>query len=205
MYQIDPAEDPFDMEFDNFPIKGYSLLKDPDVNVRLADGVKSVLLYVGDDPTTLALELFGDHAADKNIEEYAFDWRLAEGGDALVSLEGVDASGHVTLSGLKAGKTRLVMEMYGIGTLIIPVEVRERPAPAPEPEPEPSTPTDEQDTPKPQPQPVASTKASSISPKVSSTAPNTGDVLAPWQAIVAACTAAVIAFAAGMLIRRSNP
>lgn len=204
VYQIDPAEDPFDMEFDNFPIKGYSLLKDPDVNVRLADGVKSVLLYVGDDPTTLALELFGDHAADKNIEEYAFDWRLAEGGDALVSLKGVDASGHVTLSGLKAGKTRLVMEMYGIGTLIIPVEVRERPAPVPEPEPEPSTSTDEQDTPKPQPQPVASTKASSISPKVSSTAPNTGDVLAPWQAIVAACTAAVIAFAAGMLIRRSN-
>ena len=104
MYQIDPAEDPFDMEIDNFPIKGYSLLKDPDVNVRLADGVRSVLLYVGDDPTTLTLELFGDHAADKSIEELAFDWRLAEGGDGLVSLQGIDESGHVSLSGLKLAR-----------------------------------------------------------------------------------------------------
>jgi len=164
-----------------------------------------VLVDVGDDPTALALELFGDHAADKSIEEFAFDWRLADGGDSLVSLEGVDASGHVSLSGLKAGKTRLVMEMYGIGTLSLPVEVRERPAPAPEPEPEPSTPADEQDAPKPQPQTAASTKASSTSPKASSAAPNTGDALAPWQAIVTACIAAVIAFAAGMLIRRRNP
>ena len=203
VYQIDPANDAFDLELDNFPIKGYSLLKDPDVDVRLADGMKSVLLYVGDDPTTLALELFGDHAADKSIEELAFDWRLVEGGDSLVSLEGVDASGRVTLSGLKAGKTRLVMEMYGIGTLIIPVEVRERPAPVPEPEP--STSADAQDASKPQPQPAASTKASSTSPKASSAAPNTGDALAPWQAIVAACAAAAIAFAAGMLIRRRNP
>ena len=68
-----------------------------------------------------------DDAADNSIEGLVFDWRLVEGGDALVSLEGVDEAGHATLSGLKAGKTRLVMEMYGIGTLIIPVEVRERP------------------------------------------------------------------------------
>lgn len=203
MYQINPAEDPFDMELDNFPIKGYSLGKDPDVNVRLANGVKNVLLYVGDDPTTLALELFGDHAADKSIEELAFDWRLVEDGDNLVSLGEIDESGHVTLSGLKAGKTRLVMEMYGIGTLIIPVEVRERPASASEPEL--STLADEQDASKLQLQPVASAEASPTSPKAGSAAPKAGDVLAPWHAIVAVCTVAVIALAAGILIRRRNP
>ena len=109
--------------------------------MQLAGGAQSVVLYVGDDPTTLTMEPVGDDAATKDINDMMREWWLVDGGDQLVSLEPVGEVTQAKLTGLKVGTTRLVAEVRGLGTLIIPVEVRERPAPDPQPEPEPLQPT----------------------------------------------------------------
>jgi len=121
------------------------------------------------------------------------EWWLVDGGDELVSLEPVGEGTQAKLAGQKVGTTRLVAEVRGLGTLIIPVEVRERPAPDPQPEPEPLQPTG-----------PATLKASPATPKAGSTVPKTGDALVPWQAIVITCVSASIALAAGMRIRRRD-
>ena len=101
-----------------------------------------------------------------------------------------------------------------MGTLVIPVEVREGSAPAPKPEP--SQAEDGRYVPEPQPQwqPSADVlvkqEVSKAQPepataaKVGSTAPKTGDAPLPWHIFVIACTSAVIAFVAGVRIRRRD-
>ena len=173
-----------DPQIDNFPIKGYTVVKPDDLDVQLAGGAQSVVLYVGDDPTTLTLELVGDDADKNDINDMMREWWLVDGGDQLVSLEPVGEGTQAKVAALKAGTTRLVAEVRGLGTLIIPVEVREHPGSDPQPGSE-----------TPQPTGPATTKASSAAPKA-------GDALAPWQAIAITCVSVSIALAAGMRIRR---
>lgn|GEM_PF-5723768 len=76
-----------DPQIDNFPIKGYTVVKPDDLEVQLAGGVQSVVLYVGDGPTTLTLELVGDDATENDINDMMREWWLVDDGDELVSLE----------------------------------------------------------------------------------------------------------------------
>ena len=102
-----------DPQIDNFPIKGYTVVKPDDLDVQLAGGAQSVVLYVGDDPTTLTLELVGDDAAKNDINDMMREWWLVDGGDQLVSLEPVGEGTQVRLVGSAIFRTWLILpEIY---------------------------------------------------------------------------------------------
>ena len=127
-----------DAQFDNFPIKGYAIAKQEGVpDVRLADGVESAVLHVGDNPTTLSLEFFGDGADAFELDGRPVRWYLMDDADNLVKVEASDDRIQADLTGLAEGKTRLVVSVADVGTIIVPVEVLPAREPSPTPEPVP--------------------------------------------------------------------
>ena len=106
--------------YDNFPIKAYST---PEKNISMITDSYIRLATKGEDSTdTMKVSFRGD----KDIELDDIDLKLefAEGGSDLVSVEADPENDYkFTITGQKAGTTKLYITADGIGTSVVDIKV----------------------------------------------------------------------------------
>ena len=119
-------------QYDNFPIKTYAFDRISDIFVRLAGDEKKLYVCVGEDPTTALLELWGDDVGDLTIKDFGndkdvkiIDWYMVDGAEKLIELTPSEDGTQAQVKGLAVGTTYIVANVWDMGRVIIPVEVRE--------------------------------------------------------------------------------
>lgn len=106
-------------QFDNFPIKGFSNIED-NISMLVADPGK-IYLYTGYDKTKVTLRFAGDAA--KLMGNPSISWSLDKGGEELVDMVVSSGKNSASITAKKAGKTRIILTVDGVGTSVIPVYV----------------------------------------------------------------------------------
>ena len=120
-----------DRVYDNFPIKVYAFDPQEGVYVRLAGGAKRLSVCVGEQGATAELELYGPGSEGKTIADYANselatnEWVLENGSEGLVEVVPSADGTSAQIKGLAPGTAYVVARIWGVGRVIIPVEVHE--------------------------------------------------------------------------------
>lgn len=120
-----------DTVYDNFPIKVYAF--DPQVGVyaRLAGGANKLSVCVGEQGTTAELEIYGPNSEGLSIADLANselstnEWVLESGSEGLVEVVPSSDGTSAQIKGLAPGAAYVVAHIWGVGRVIIPVEVHE--------------------------------------------------------------------------------
>lgn len=109
--------------FDNFPIKGYCMIAEHDINMRIRGGNPwgKMVLSEGYDKDSYKLTFTGDKGYQIKTED--IEWTLAEGGESIVDLTVSDDRSKVELKGKKVGSTYLIADVGNAGTRIVAIYV----------------------------------------------------------------------------------
>ena len=117
---LDSGESEGYYTYDNFPIKAYCTPKQ-DLTLKISSNVN---LYSRGQGTSETLRLRFRGSADAELDNADISWVLADDGDEIVSLEpdSNDVS-RAKVTAKKAGQTRLMVSVDGVGTSIVNVKV----------------------------------------------------------------------------------
>ncbi|MBP3884600.1 MAG: hypothetical protein J6D54_06655 [Olsenella sp.] len=120
-----------DTVYDNFPIKVYAFDPQGGVYARLAGGAERLSVCVGEQGTTAELELYGPNSEGLTIADFANsergtnEWVLESGSENLVQVVPSADGTSAQIRGLAPGTAYVVAHVWGIGRVIIPVDVHE--------------------------------------------------------------------------------
>ena len=105
--------------FDNFPIKGYSMIAENDINMRVNGGNPwgKMVLADGYDTDKYTLSFTGDKGYEISSDD--IEWSLAEGGDSIVDVTVSADKSRVDLKAKKVGTTQLIVNVKNVGTRVI--------------------------------------------------------------------------------------
>lgn len=120
-----------DTVYDNFPIKVYAFDPQAGVYARLAGGADKLSVCIGEQGTTAELEIYGPNSEGLTIADFANnglftnEWVIESGSESLVEIVPSEDGTSAQIKGLAPGTAYVVARIWGVGRLIIPVEVHE--------------------------------------------------------------------------------
>ena len=119
---LDSGEDEGYFSYDNFPIKAYCTPKE-NMSLIVDDSVR-VFTAGPQISADLRVQFRGD--ADVDLNGVEVSWELEEGGDEFAAVEPhEDDHDKATLTGKKAGTTRLIVTAEGVGKSVVNVIVED--------------------------------------------------------------------------------
>ena len=118
--RVKEEEDETEMAYDNFPIKGFSIVNEKNLNIRI-DGTKNLIMYKDQGKTELKVRFTGDAGVYPD-EDAKITWKLAEGGEKIIQLEPSDDGSYARITELDEGSTYIYVTVDGIGTSVVRID-----------------------------------------------------------------------------------
>ena len=118
--RVKEEEDETEMAYDNFPIKGFSIVSEKNLSTRI-DGTKNLIMYKDQGKTELKVRFTGDAGVYPD-EDAKITWKLAEGGEKIIQLEPSDDGSYARITELDEGSTYIYVTVDGIGTSVVRID-----------------------------------------------------------------------------------
>lgn len=118
--RVKEEEDETEMAYDNFPIKGFSIVNEKNLSTRI-DGTKNLIMYKDQGKTELKVRFTGDAGVYPD-EDAKITWKLTEGGEKIIQLEPSDDGSYARITELDEGSTYIYVTVDGIGTSVVRID-----------------------------------------------------------------------------------